>query len=328
MRTRALGTSGLELTTIGLGTWAMGGAGWKFAWGRQDDEDSVRSIQAALDAGVNWIDTAAVYGLGHAEEVVGRALVGRRDQVILATKCGRVWDLASREIGKRLRRESVFREVDASLQRLRTDRIDLYQLHWPEPDEEIEEGWSAVADLVQAGKVRAAGVCNFSVSQLERAQAIHPIASLQPPYSMLRREIEPEIVPWCEAHGVGIVAYSPMQAGLLTGRFSAARAASLGDDDWRKQHPFFQEPQLSATLQLVDGLRPIAAALGITVSQLVLAWVLRLPAMTSAIAGARTAEQIQETVTGGDVELPDAAVRAIEALLESRARELEFAQKN
>jgi len=322
MQTRTLGSSGLQLSTIGLGTWAMGGSGWKFAWGQQDDEASVRSIHAALDAGVNWIDPAAVYGLGHAEAIVGQAIRGRRDSVVVATKCGRVWDPETREIGKRLRRESVLGEAEASLKRLGLETIDLYQVHWPEPDEEIEEGWAAVAELVRAGKVRYAGVCNFSIAQLERAQAIHPIASLQPPYSMLRREIEAEILPWCERHGVGVVAYSPMQAGLLTGRFTAARAAGLGEDDWRSRHPLFLEPQLSATLRLVDRLRPMAAALGVTVSQLALAWVLRLPAVTSAIAGARTPEQIQETVKGGDVVLPEPVVAEIEALLAQREREL------
>ncbi len=322
MQTRSLGYSDLRLTPIGIGTWAMGGSGWKFAWGDQDDAQSVRAIQAALDAGVNWIDTAAIYGHGRAEEVVGQAIKGRRDEVIVATKCGRVWEGASREIGKCLRRASVFAEVDASLRRLQIERIDLYQVHWPEPDEEIEEGWAAVADLVKAGKVRFAGVCNFSLAQLQRAQPIHPIASLQPPYSMVKREIEAEIVPWCVANQVGILAYSPMQAGLLTGAFTAARAAALGEGDWRSRNPFFQEPQLSATLRLVDGMRPIAARLGISVAQLVLGWVLRLPAMTSAIAGARSPEQIQETVKAGDVTLPAAVVDEIEALLQARSREL------
>jgi aryl-alcohol dehydrogenase-like predicted oxidoreductase len=315
VRTRPLGRSGLQLTTIGLGTWAMGGGGWKFGWGAQDDAESVRAIQAGLDAGINWIDTAAVYGHGHAETVVGRAIAGRRESVVVATKCGRVWEGESREIGKRLRRDSVIAECDASLRRLGIERIDLYQIHWPEPDEEIEEGWAAIGELIEAGKVKAAGVCNFSRAQLERAQAIRPIASLQPPYSMLKRDIEAEILPWCAANGVGIVAYSPMQAGLLTGAFTRARAAALGPDDWRSRSPFFQEPQLSRNLAIVDGLRPIAARLGISVAQLALAWVLRDPAVTSAIAGARSATQIEETVQAGGVDLPQAAVDEIEQLL-------------
>jgi aryl-alcohol dehydrogenase-like predicted oxidoreductase len=315
VRKRPLGTSGLHITTIGLGTWAMGGGDWKFGWGAQDDAESVRAIQAGLDAGIDWLDTAAIYGHGHSEELVAQAIAGRRHEVIVATKCGRVWEGDSREIGKSLRRDSVLAECDASLRRLKIDTIDLYQVHWPEPDEEIEEGWAAIGELIQAGKVRHAGVCNFSLSQLQRAHAIRPIASLQPPYSMLRREIEAEILPWCREHGVGIVAYSPMQAGLLTGTFSKARAAALGPDDWRSRHPFFQEPQLSRNLAIVDGLRPIAARLGITVAQLALAWVLRDEAMTSAIAGARSPKQIQETVQAGNVVLPPDAIQEIEQLL-------------
>ena len=293
----------------------MGGGDWKFGWGAQDDAESIRAIRAGIDAGINWIDTAAIYGHGRAERIVGEAIAGRRDEVIVATKCGRVWEGESREIGKSLRRESVFREVEASLQRLNVDAIDLYQIHWPEPDEEVEEGWAAVADLIRAGKVRFGGVCNFSIEQLERAQAIHPMASLQPPYSMLKRDIEPAIVPWCEAHGVGILAYSPMQAGLLTGAFTRERAQALGDDDWRSRNPFFQEPQLTANLRVVDGLRPIAQRLGISVAQLALAWVLRLPVVTSAIAGARRPDQIQETVKAGAVQLSPEVVTEIESLL-------------
>lgn len=316
--TRQLGSSTLHLSPIGLGTWAMGGGGWKFGWGEQDDTESIRAIRAGLDAGINWIDTAAIYGHGRAEQIVGEAIAGRRDQVIVATKCGRVWEGDSREIGKSLRRDSVLAEADASLRRLKVDVIDLYQIHWPEPDEEVEEGWAAVADLIRLGKVRYGGVCNFSVSQLERAQAIHPITSLQPPYSMLKRDIEAAIVPWCEAHAVGIVAYSPMQAGLLTGAFTRERAAALPADDWRSRNPFFMEPMLSANLRVVDGLRPIAARLGITVAQLALAWVLRLPVVTSAIAGARRPEQIQETVKAGAIQLPGEVLEQITSLLATR----------
>lgn len=312
---RSLGGSPLQLTTIGLGTWAMGGGGWKFAWGDQDDAESVRAIRAGLDAGINWIDTAAIYGHGRAEEIVGQAIEGRRREVIVATKCGRVWEEGSREIGKSLRRESVFAEADASLRRLKTDVIDLYQIHWPEPDNEIEEGWSAIQELIQAGKVRFGGVCNFSVAQLERAQRLFPVTSLQPPYSMLNRDIEAELVPWCDQHRVGILAYSPMQAGLLTGAFTRERALALSTDDWRSRSPYFQEPQLSKNLRIVDGLRSVAARLNITVAQLALAWVLRLPEVTSAIAGARRPDQIQETVQAGRIELTGEAIAEIEALL-------------
>jgi aryl-alcohol dehydrogenase-like predicted oxidoreductase len=322
MQTRTLGKSGLRLTPIGLGTWAMGGGDWKFGWGPQDDKESIAAIHAALDAGVNWIDTAAIYGHGRSEQIVGEAIRGRRDSVLIATKCGRVWEGDSREIGKSLTRESILREVDASLRRLGIDVIDLYQIHWPEPDEQVEEGWATVADLVKAGKVRFAGVCNFNLSQLKRAQAIHPITSLQPPYSMLKREIEDEIVPWCRANGVGILAYSPMQAGLLTGAFTSARVASLSPQDWRSRHPLFTEPQLSVNLRFVDRLRTIATKMGISVSQLALAWVLRLPEITSAIAGARNASQIQETVRAGRISLPVTVAAEIDDLLQLREREL------
>lgn len=321
MQTRTLGHSGLKPSTIGLGTWAMGGGDWKFGWGPQDDQASIAAIHAAIDAGINWIDTAPIYGHGHSERVVGEAIKDRRQDVIIATKCGRVWEGDSREIGKSLRRESIFREVEASLTRLQIEVIDLYQLHWPEPDEQIEEGWAAVAELIRAGKVRFGGVCNFNLAQLKRAQSIHPITSLQPPYSMLKRDIESEIMPWCAANQVGIVAYSPMQAGLLTGRFTAARAAALPENDWRKRSPFFQEPQLSANLRVVERVTPIAARLSITVSQLALAWVLRLPAMTAAIAGARDPQQIQETARGGEVALTPEVVDEIEVILKLRARE-------
>lgn len=319
IRTRTLGYSGLPITTIGLGTWAMGGGDWKFGWGVQNDADSVRAIQAGLDAGINWIDTAAIYGHGRSEEIVGQAIKGRRNGVVVATKCGRVWEGDSREIGKSLRRDSVLAECDASLRRLGVDVIDLYQIHWPEPDEQVEEGWAAIADLIKAGKVRFGGVCNFSVEQLDRAQAIHPIASQQPPYSMLKRDIEAQIVPWCIANKVGILAYSPMQAGLLTGAFTRERATALSSDDWRSRSPFFTEPQLSVNLRIVDGLRPIAKRLGITVAQLALAWVLRLDVVTSAIAGARRPEQIQETVQAGSVALSDDVIAEIETLLRTEA---------
>jgi aryl-alcohol dehydrogenase-like predicted oxidoreductase len=298
----------------------MGGGGWLFGWGAQDDAASIDAICAGLDRGINWIDTAAIYGHGHAETIVARAVEGRRrDQVVIATKCGRVWEGDSRAIGKSLRRDSIFSEVDASLRRLRIEVIDLYQLHWPEPDEQVEEGWAAVADLIALGKVRFGGVCNFSLPQLQRAHAIHPITSLQPPYSMLRRDIEAEIVQWCAAHDVGILAYSPMQAGLLTGTFTAARAAALPADDWRRRSPLFQEPQLAINLRLVDALRPIASRLDASVAQLALAWVLRLPEVTSAIAGARSAVQIQETVRAGDLRLGADVIAEIEALLQARA---------
>lgn len=315
MKTRKLGYSDLHLTPIGLGTWAMGGGDWKFGWGDQDDDASIASVHQALDAGVNWIDTAAIYGHGHAERVVGKAIQDRRDDVLIATKCGRVWEGESREIGKSLRRESVHREVDVSLQRLGIDCIDLYQIHWPEPDEEIEEGWGAVAELVEAGKIRYAGVSNFNMEQLRRIQPIHPVTSLQPPYSMLRREVEEEILPYCRENQIGIVAYSPMQAGLLTGRFSKERVQNLPANDWRKANPFFTSPQLEANLSIIERLRPVAAQMEITLPQLALAWVLRRSEMTAAIAGARRPEQILETVKAGEIVIPDELLLKIDRML-------------
>ena len=293
----------------------MGGGDWKFGWGDQDDAASIASVHQALDAGVNWIDTAAIYGHGHAERVVGKAIQDRRDDVLIATKCGRVWEGESREIGKSLRRESVHREVDVSLQRLGIDCIDLYQIHWPEPDEEIEEGWGAVAELVEAGKIRYAGVSNFNMEQLKRTQPIHPVTSLQPPYSMLRREVEEEVLPYCRENQIGIVAYSPMQAGLLTGRFSKERVQNLPANDWRKANPFFTSPQLEANLSIIEQLRPVAAQMEITLPQLALAWVLRRSEMTAAIAGARRPEQILETVKAGEIVIPDELLLKIERML-------------
>jgi aryl-alcohol dehydrogenase-like predicted oxidoreductase len=322
MQTRKLGYSELYLTTIGLGTWAMGGGDWKFGWGPQDDMASVKAIHAALDLGINWIDTAAIYGHGHAEEVVGSAIKGIRDEVIIATKCGRVWEGDSREIGKSLRTESIKREVEASLKRLDIETIDLYQIHWPEPDEEIEEGWAAMAQLVKEGKVRYVGVSNFNLEQLKRAQAIHPITSLQPPYSMFRREIEEEIMPYCNTNEIGIIAYSPMQAGLLTGKFTKERAMALPDSDWRSKHPFFREPQLSVNLETIKRLNQIAIEENISLSQLSLAWVLRNKEMTSAIVGARNPEQIEETAKASELKLTGTNIEAIEKILDWRLKKL------
>jgi aryl-alcohol dehydrogenase-like predicted oxidoreductase len=293
MQTRKLGYSDLHLTTVGLGTWAIGGE-WQWGWGPQDDAESIAAIQRAIDLGINWIDTAPAYGVGHSEEIVGRAIAGRRDQVTIATKCGMVWD-----------------EV-----------IDLYQIHWPNPDEDIEEAWAAIADMIGEGKIRYAGASNFSVAQLKRVQAIHPVASLQPPYSMLRRHVEQELLPYCAANDIGVVAYSPMQAGLMTGKFSKARLSSLPDGDWRKQNTFFIEPQLSANLALVEKLRPIAERNGKTLAQLAIAWVLRRPEMTAAIVGARRASQIEETAPAGDWILSQEDIAEIDTLLKERDKVL------
>jgi aryl-alcohol dehydrogenase-like predicted oxidoreductase len=315
MQTRQLGKTDLHLTVIGLGAWAMGGGGWKFGWGAQDDTESIATIRHAVELGVNWIDTAPVYGTGHSEEVLGKALKGMPTRPIVATKCGRRWD-ETRTPFARIKRQSVLDEVDESLKRLDIECIDLYQMHWPQPDEDIEEGWGAMADAVKAGKVRHIGVCNYNVAQLKRIHAIHPVASLQPPYSMLVRGVEAELLPFCAEHGIGVVVYSPMQKGILTDKFTREWVSSLDKDDHRSQHdPRFQEPELSKNLALVEGLKPIARAGGHSVAQLSLAWVLRRPEVTSAIVGARKPSQIEETVGAGDWTLSQADVAAVNALL-------------
>ncbi|MBN2557082.1 MAG: aldo/keto reductase [Anaerolineales bacterium] len=317
MRTKKLGWTELELTTVGLGTWAMGGGEWRFGWGSQEDQESIATVRKALDLGVNWIDTAAVYGLGRSEMVVGEAVRGLPQRPILATKCGLVWD-ESREVSNRLKRKSVLAEVDDSLWRLGVDCIDLYQVHWPNPDEDLEEAWGAVADAVKAGKIRYAGVSNFNVAQMERVQSIHPIASLQPPYSMLRRGIEDDILSYCAEENIGVIAYSPMQKGLLTEKFSREWALALAADDHRSRDPMFTDPQLRVNLRLVDGLRSIASERGMKVSQLAIAWVLHREEVTSAIVGARRPAQIEETVRAGDWILELSEIDAIEALLKER----------
>jgi len=261
MQTKQLGNSDLKLTPIGVGAWAMGGAGWAFAWGPQDDDDSISAIRAALDRGVNWIDTAAVYGLGHSELVVGRAVEGLANPPYVFTKCARIWN-ERREIGKSLKADSVRREVEASLRRLQIERIDLYQIHWPEPDEQIEEGWTTMAQLKAEGKVRYIGVSNFNVEPMRRAQAIAPITSLQPPYSMVSPEIEESILPYCAANRMGVLAYSPMKSGLLSGAMTHERVAGLPADDFRRRTPNFREPLLSRNLALVELLRQIGARHG------------------------------------------------------------------
>ena len=296
IETRRLGRSGPEITTVGFGAWAAGGP-WQIGWGPQDDGDSIAAIRRSVELGSNWIDTAAIYGVGHSEEVVGRALQGiPRDRVMVFTKCGRVLrEGAPRPTGD-LHPDSIRAECEASLRRLGVDVIDLYQVHWPDPEGEVplEDTWGAMAALQDAGKVRYLGVSNFNVEQIATCEAIRHVDSLQPPYSLLRRDIEEEILPWCERNGVGVIVYSPMQAGLLSGSFDMSRVA---EDDWRRKHPYFQEPALSQHLEFVERLRPIAARHGKTVGQLAIAWTLRHPGVTAAIVGARRPEQVEENVS-------------------------------
>jgi aryl-alcohol dehydrogenase-like predicted oxidoreductase len=290
MQKKRLGNSDLEITPIGIGAWAMGGGGWAFAWGPQDDDQSIAAIHAALDHGVNWIDTAAVYGLGHSEEVVARSLAGRANRPYVFTKCERTWN-EQRQIVKMLKRDSVRRECEASLRRLQVDTIDLYQIHWPEPDEDIEEGWETLARLQDEGKVRWIGVSNFNSAQLARIAGIAPVTSLQPPYSAISPEIEDGTLPYCLQHGVGVIAYSPMKSGLLTGKMTRERVAALPEDDFRRRAPAFQEPHLTRNLALADLMKTIGARHGRSAGEVAIAWVLRHPAVTAAIVGMRSAEQ-------------------------------------
>jgi aryl-alcohol dehydrogenase-like predicted oxidoreductase len=317
MQTRKLGYTDLWITTIGFGAWAIGGGGWEWGWGPQDDQESLATIDRALDLGINWIDTAAGYGLGRSELVVGKAIKGRRDKVIIATKGGLAWDDPSTgKIINRIHAQSIRKEAEESLQRLGVETIDLYQIHWPVPDEDIESGWTEVAKMVQEGKIRYAGVSNFSVEQIKRCQAIHPVASLQPPYSMLDRGVEEELLEYCAANDIGVVAYSPMASGLLTGKYDRARIAALPDEDWRiAKDSHFKEPELSANLELVEQLKVIAGRYGRSVGELAVAWVLRRPEVTSAIVGARRPDQVGQIAPAADWMLGQETIEEIEGLL-------------
>lgn len=291
MNSRLLGNSDLNITPIGYGAWAIGGGGWAFGWGPQDDADSIASIHEAIDAGINWIDTAAIYGLGHSEMVVAKAIKGKAKKPYIFTKCARVWN-DKREIGKSLKRESIRKECEESLRRLQVDVIDLYQIHWPEPDEDVEEGWETMSRLKDEGKVRWIGVSNFNVEQLKRAQRIAPITSLQPPYSMVRPEVGAEILPYCQANNIGVIAYSPMASGLLTGTMTRERIAQFPADDFRRNSKFYQEPQLSRNLQLAELCKEIGQRHGKTAGEVAIAWALANPAVTGAIVGARKPGQV------------------------------------
>jgi len=314
MEKRQLGNSGLYITPIGIGAWAIGGGGWDGSMGPQNDSDSIPAIHTALDHGMNWIDTAALYGLGHSEEMVARALEGRTPRPYIFTKCERVWDEKGK-IGASLKAASIRGECEASLRRLKTDVIDLYQIHWPEPDEDIEEGWSELAKLKQEGKVRYIGVSNFSVAQMKRAQAIAPITSLQPPYAVVRRDIEHDILPFCLAQNIGVIVYSPMYAGLLTGSMTRERVANFLPEDWRRNLPGFKEPALSQNLQAVEILRAIGKRHGRTPGEVAIAWTLHHPAVTGAIVGFRSPQQVAGIVGAGQFRLQSAELQEIEDAL-------------
>ena len=315
MITKRLGNSDLHITPIGFGAWAIGGSGWEFAWGNQDDKDSIAAIREALRAGINWIDTAAVYGLGHSEEVVARALAGVRERPYIFTKCGMTWD-ERRQISHSLQAKSIQRECEASLRRLRVDAIDLYQIHWPDPDEDIEEGWAAMAALQKQGKVRHIGVSNFNIEQMKRAQAIAPITSLQPRYSLLHRDIEEEILPFAAGEKIGVIAYSPMASGLLTGAMTPQRIASLPSDDWRREHGDFTEPRLSRNLKLVRLLRAIGDPHFRSPGEVAVAWVLQNSGITGAIVGARRPSQVRDIVGAAEFRLSYEELAEIESFFE------------
>ena len=311
MKTAELGRTGLEISRVGFGAWAIGGAEYDWGWGRQDDEESIAAIHHALELGVNWIDTAAQYGFGHSEQVVGRALAGLDPRPLVFTKGGQP-EGPGRTTLQSLKRDSLRREVEGSLSRLGVEAIDLYQIHWPSPDEEIEEGWAALAEFRDEGLVRHIGVSNFTVEQLRRAQAVAPVETLQPQYSLLDRDADEEILPFCEREGIGVIVYSPMASGLLTGKMTRERIESLPDDDWRTRSERFREPELSKNLELVERLKRVAERHGVAPGAVAVAWTLRNPAVDGAITGFRRPDQVDPILAAAELELSDDDVAELE----------------
>jgi aryl-alcohol dehydrogenase-like predicted oxidoreductase len=313
LQTVKFGKTGMEITPIGFGAWAIGGGGWAAAWGPQDDDEAVGAIRRAVELGVNWVDTAAVYGLGHSEELVAQALksVPDSERPYVFTKCSLVWD-GGGDISNVLEKDSVKRECEESLQRLQTDVIDLYQIHWPRPDEYIEEGWEALVELKDEGKVRHIGVSNFDVSQMERIGEIAPVETLQPPYNMLNRGVEEEILPYCGENDIGVIVYSPMRSGLLTGKMTPERVANLPSDDWRRNAQDFQEPRLSRNLELVELLEEIGADHGLSPGEVAIAWTLRHLAVTAAIVGGRRPDQVDGIIGAAELRLSEDELDRIE----------------
>jgi aryl-alcohol dehydrogenase-like predicted oxidoreductase len=304
LRTVELGRTGMQITRVGMGAWAIGGTGWWHAWGAQDDDESIATIRQGFALGINWVDTAPIYGLGHSEEVVGRALEGLEERPYVFTKAS-LLDGGDGSVRHNLKRDSLLREVEASLSRLRVDAIDLYQVHWPDPDEDVEEAWTTFAELKAQGLVRHIGVSNFDVAQMRRAQAIAPVETLQPPYSLLERAIEDEILPFAEREGIGVIPYSPMASGLLTGAMTAERVAALPDDDWRKHDARFQEPQLSRHLALVARLQEVAERHDTTAGAIAVAWTLNHPAVHGSIVGFRRPDQVEPLAIAGNIDLSE-----------------------
>lgn len=310
MKTRTLGKNGPALTVIGFGAWAIGGS-WEFGWGTVDDKESIKTIHSALDLGINWIDTAAVYGLGHSEEVVAQALRGIRKEVFIATKCGMVWDEKG-TTKRNLKPASIRKEIEESLRRLGTDYVDLYQFHWPDPDTPVEQSWKTMAELVHEGKVRYIGVSNYVVGDLDRCRSIAPVQSLQPPYNMLSRDAEQMLLPYCLEHGIGVVAYSPMASGLLTGKFDFD---NLAPDDWRRKSSTFNDKGRAQVSNVLRQLEPIAERYDASQGEFAVAWVLKNPAITSAIVGARKAWQIEEIAGAAEIDLSSSDMATIDSLL-------------
>jgi aryl-alcohol dehydrogenase-like predicted oxidoreductase len=317
-KTHPLGNSDLHITPIGYGAWAIGGGNWEFAWGAQDDDVSVKTIERALDLGINWIDTAAIYGLGHSEEIVAKALKNSGKHPYVFTKCSMRW-FPDRKIYRSLKAGSIQEEIEDSLRRLRVETIDLYQIHWPNPEDEIEEGWEMLAKLKEQGKVRYIGVSNFNVEQLKRVQKIAPITSLQPPYSLVNPAVENEILPFCKQHNIGVINYSPMGSGLLTGKMTAERIKNMPEDDWRRRSPNFNEPKLSHNLKLVELLREIGKSHNVEPGVVAIAWTLHNPAVTAAIVGARKPDQVDGVLPAATFRLSEEEFARIEAFRQARA---------
>jgi aryl-alcohol dehydrogenase-like predicted oxidoreductase len=319
MQQKTLGNSDMQLTPLGFGSWAIGGGNWAGGWGPQDDRQAIEAIERAIELGMNWIDTAAVYGLGHSEELVGQAVRGMARKPYIFTKCVLRWN-DQRQIYNSMKADSIRYECEASLRRLGVDQIDLYQIHWPDPDEGIEEGWETLARLQEEGLVRWIGVSNFNVTQLQRAQRIAPITSLQPPYSLLDRHIEADILPYCEQNNIGVIVYSPMASGLLTGAMTRERIANFPQDDWRRSNRWFQEPQLTQNLALAERLGQIGARHGCSAGEVAIAWTLRLPAVTGAIAGGRSVQQVQGVVKALEFRLDEDELAEIDAMERALSR--------
>lgn len=318
MQRRPFGNTNMQITPVGFGAWALGGGDWIYAWGPQDDRESITAIHHAIDQGINWIDTAAGYGLGHSEEVVGQALAGMSERPYVFTKCSLPWNERG-EIISSLRRDSIRRECEESLRRLKLEAIDLYQIHWPRPEEELEEGWATLAELKREGKVRWIGVSNYSVAQMRQAEGIAPISSLQPPYSLICPEVENEILPYCQEHNIGVIVYSPMYSGLLSGKMTPERIKNMPADDWRQHDPEFQMPRLEKNLQLVSVLTEIGNRHGVEPGAVAIAWTLRNSAVTAAIVGARRPSQVDGILPSASIQLSPQEIKQLNSFVSGKS---------